>query len=510
MVGIFQPSSLSRKQRGMIIVPPPKTLLIGTWNINGFRSKVFGNKFEQQDVQNIIKNYDIIGFTETHTSNDITLSLPGFSVPFTKNRPKIGSQKKLSGGIAVFVKDYLIDSKSICQVQTNNQNVIWLKLKKEKFNEGEDIFIGTFYLSPENYETNKKLNYMEDLEREIFKFASKGKIVLQGDFNARCSNLQDAVIFSKYFSENNDIIDIPTNSDPNIPKRNSSDTVSNTRGKKLIDLCIMSDLNIVNGRKNGDLFGEKTCFRWNGSSLIDLVICSSSLFTTISYLQVGEFLPWLTDHCPVSFSLNVNIMVMQSTKIKLSEVPGKFLWDTEATKHFEITLQSNWVRRIKDCTIQNYFSVLKTQSKMRTYIRYKHEFSMEPYIAKLHFKARQQISKLRLSDHNLEIERGRYHRPSLKPEDRTCMFCPQKIEDEFHFLTECTAYSDERQNLVNSITRSFPNIVLFHKNKLFSIIFECNEQHSKLISSSVKKFNEIRNEKIEIRENAIIPHWLFD
>ena len=30
---------------------------------------------------------------------------------------------------------------------------------------------------------------------------------------------------------------------------------------------------------------------------------------------------------------------------------------------------------------------------------------MEPYITKSHFKARQQISKLRLSDHNLEIER---------------------------------------------------------------------------------------------------------
>ena len=59
---------------------------------------------------------------------------------------------------------------------------------------------------------------------------------------------------------------------------------------------------------------------------------------------------------------------------------------------------------------------------------------MEPYITKLHFKTRQQISKLRLSDYSLEIERGRYHRPSLKPEDRTCMFCPQKIENEFHIL----------------------------------------------------------------------------
>ena len=56
-----------------------------------------------------------------------------------------------------------------------------------------------------------------------------------------------------------------------------------------------------------------------------------------------------------------------------------------------------------------------------------------------------------------------------------------KIEDEFHFLTECTAYSDERQNLAKSLTLSFPNIVLSHKNKLFSIIFKCNEQHSKLI-----------------------------
>ena len=104
----------------------------------------------------------------------------------------------------------------------------------------------------------------------------------------------------------------------------------------------MSDLNIVNGRKSGDLFGEKTCFRWNGSSLKDLVICSSSLFRTIGYLQVVEFLPWLTDHCPASLSFNVNTMVMQNTKIKLSEVPGKFLWNTEATKHFEITSQSNW------------------------------------------------------------------------------------------------------------------------------------------------------------------------
>ena len=76
--------------------------------------------------------------------------------------------------------------------------------------------------------------------------------------------------------------------------------------------------------------------------------------------------------------------------------------------------------------IQNYFSVLKTQSKMRTYVKYKHEFSMKPYITKLHFKARQQISKLRLSGHNLGIER--YHRPSLKPEDEHVCFVHKKLK----------------------------------------------------------------------------------
>ena len=93
------------------------------------------------------------------------------------------------------------------------------------------------------------------------------------------------------------------------------------------------------------------------------------------------------------------------------------------------------------------------------------------------------------------------------------MFCPQKTENEFHFLTEyeCTTYSDEGQNLVTYLTRSFPNIVSSHKNKLFSIILECNEQHSKLISSSVQNAMKSEMRKLnQVRENAIIPPWLFE
>jgi hypothetical protein len=43
---------------------------------------------------------------------------------------------------------------------------------------------------------------------------------------------------------------------------------------------------------------------------------------------------------------------------------------------------------------------------------------------------------MRVSDHFLEIERGRYTR--IKKENRICKFCDLKeIEDEFHFFFRC-------------------------------------------------------------------------
>ena len=120
--------------------------------MNGFNSKLFGNKFDDQDLLNVVKHHDIVGFTETHLPKDETLSLPGFSAPFVKSRQKSDKNNKASGGIAVFVKNYLVDSKAICHVHSFNQNIVWMKLKKDKFCESEDIYIGTVYLSPDNYE----------------------------------------------------------------------------------------------------------------------------------------------------------------------------------------------------------------------------------------------------------------------------------------------------------------------------------------------------------------------
>ena len=72
------------------------------------------------------------------------------------------------------------------------------------------------------------------------------------------------------------------------------------------------------------------------------------------------------------------------------------------------------------------------------------------------FKHRKALSKLRVSDHKLNIEVGRHTKLSLS--ERICTFCNVVIEDEKHFLLECTVYIYEnlRKTLFDDIVTDLP------------------------------------------------------
>ncbi|XP_069118915.1 uncharacterized protein [Argopecten irradians] len=110
---------------------------------------------------------------------------------------------------------------------------------------------------------DKKTDFIE-LKNEISKFSLDGKILLAGDFNARTGNLTD-------FQKHDDVSphDVKINK-PN--KRESLDQVINVQGRQLIDLCISSRLRILNGRYLGDLLGNCSCIKHNGSSVVDYVL----------------------------------------------------------------------------------------------------------------------------------------------------------------------------------------------------------------------------------------------
>ena len=56
--------------------------------------------------------------------------------------------------------------------------------------------------------------------------------------------------------------------------------------EELLELCKSLRLLILNGRKVGDLFGKYTSIQWNGCSVVDYVLASNSIYSSISYLAI--------------------------------------------------------------------------------------------------------------------------------------------------------------------------------------------------------------------------------
>ena len=109
-------------------------------------------------------------------------------------------------------------------------------------------------------------------------------------------------------------------------------------------------------------------------------------------------------------------------------------------------------QRIIDVSVQDTLSTLRNQSKMHTYCLFKKDFEREQYVTEIKNPAiRKTISKFRLSDHKLDIETQRYHRPKKGPDERICITCGE-VEDEIHCLMSCKLNIDEREKLFSKIS----------------------------------------------------------
>ena len=136
------------------------------------------------------------------------------------------------------------------------------------------------------------------LSNEILQFQDKGKVIIQGDLNAHTGNKEDIIQPNK-FHQNNEIDD-----NFELSHRNSEDTSqTNIRGEELLELCKAHNLVILNGRKMGDPWGKVTSYQWNGTAVVDYVITSLELFNDLTGFKVGEYSPWVSDHCPLLFQM---------------------------------------------------------------------------------------------------------------------------------------------------------------------------------------------------------------
>ena len=77
--------------------------------------------------------------------------------------------------------------------------------------------------------------------------------------------------------------------------------------------------------------------------------------------------------------------------------------------------------------------------RLHLYRTIKEEFKNEDYLQLPRFEARKVITKIRCSDHSLEIEKGRHL--IIPREERICKICNSgEVENEHHFLIECQSY----------------------------------------------------------------------
>ena len=120
-----------------------------------------------------------------------------------------------------------------------------------------------------------------------------------------------------------------------------------------------------------------------------------------------------------------------NNRIKYTEVTdfNKEKW--HLTKSLKKTLLENYenmfFEKLRSFNINNNLFLL---SKIKT------NYIIEPFIENSNFENRKLIVKMRISDHVLEIERGRYNK--INREQRICRQCHLNvIEDEEHFFFHC-------------------------------------------------------------------------
>ena len=79
-------------------------------------------------------------------------------------------------------------------VKNDCEDSIWVRIKTSN-NHDDDIYLGTYYVSPDNSKSIDKTNFdfFTMVNNEISHFSKKGLVLVQGDFNSRVGHEIDYV-----------------------------------------------------------------------------------------------------------------------------------------------------------------------------------------------------------------------------------------------------------------------------------------------------------------------------
>ena len=197
--------------------------------------------------------------------------------------------RRKSGGIGIYVKDYL--SKHITFNHKSTEYILWIAIDEQVTNLPEKLMLG-IYIPPENsrFFTNENFELFEDSVSDIcnnYKY-----VMITDDANSRTAQLHDFVrpdsflfdFFDVEADDQNDFEKHTVLQNLSIPlNRQSMDNKTNAHGIRLIELCRNNNLFIFNGRIHNDLTGKYT---FKDKSVIDYTIATADCFQFIRDFDV--------------------------------------------------------------------------------------------------------------------------------------------------------------------------------------------------------------------------------
>ena len=139
------------------------------------------------------------------------------------------------------------------------------------------------------------------------------------------------------------------------------------------------------------------------------------------------------------------------------------------------------IKRLIDQFHQTSLESINNSSKMKTLSLLKHTPGTEAYLDIVkNTKHRKAMSRLRLSSHTLEIERGRYKKDTnTNAEGRYCTYCQSLgvsiVEDEKHFLLRCPMSKELREK---HLPMAIVNDSILNDNEKFAYILTNSDLQS--------------------------------
>ena len=85
-----------------------------------------------------------------------------------------------------------------------------------------------------------------------------------------------------------------------------------------------------------------TSHQWNGSSVVGYALTSNIFTKNILEFRVGNFVPWLSDHCPLHITICINKPLVRNVSIEeaMADVPPGFMWNENTKNAFAEGLTS--------------------------------------------------------------------------------------------------------------------------------------------------------------------------